>query len=71
MKQALNYSWKFIPDYKDEYLNKLPNSSQSINIPHCAKEIPYNYFDEKNSNSSQHTKRFLMWMKTSIIKLLN
>ena len=48
MKQALNYSWKFIPDYKDEYLNKLPNSSQSINIPHCAKEVPYNYFDEKD-----------------------
>ena len=48
MKQALNFNWKFIPDYKDEYLNNLPNSSQTINIPHCAKEVPYNYFNEKD-----------------------
>ena len=48
MKQALNYSWQFVQDYKDEYLNKLPNSSEAINIPHCAKEVPYNYFNEKD-----------------------
>ena len=48
MKQALNFNWKFVPDYKDEYLNNLPNSSQTINIPHCAKEVPYNYFNEKD-----------------------
>lgn len=48
MKQALNFSWQFIPDYKDEYLNNLPNSAETINIPHCAKEVPYNYFDERD-----------------------
>ena len=48
MKQALNFNWEFLPDYKDEYLNKWPNSSQRINIPHCAKEVPYNYFNEKD-----------------------
>ena len=48
MKQALNFHWQFMPDYKDEYLNNLPNSSQIINIPHCAKEVPYNYFNEKD-----------------------
>ncbi len=48
MKQAINFDWQFIPDYKDEYLNKLPNSSVRINIPHCAKEVPYNYFSEKD-----------------------
>ena len=48
MKQALNFNWQFLPDYKEEYLNKLPNSSQIINIPHCAKEVPYNYFNEKD-----------------------
>ena len=48
MKQALNFDWQFVPDYKDEYLNTLPNSSETINIPHCAKEVPYNYFDEKD-----------------------
>ena len=48
MKQAINFDWQFISDYKDEYLNKLPNSSVRINIPHCAKEVPYNYFNEKD-----------------------
>ena len=48
MKQALNFGWQFLPDYKEEYLNNLPNSSQTINIPHCAKEVPYNYFNEKD-----------------------
>ena len=48
MKQALNFNWQFLPDYKEEYLNKLPNSSQIINIPHCVKEVPYNYFNEKD-----------------------
>ena len=44
MKQAINFDWKFVGDYKEEYLNKLPDSSAQINIPHCAKEVPYNYF---------------------------
>ena len=48
MKQAINFDWQFVGDYKDEYLNKLPNSSVRINIPHCAKEVPYNYFNEKD-----------------------
>ena len=48
MKQAINFDWQFVNDYKEEYLNKLPNSSQTINIPHCAKEVPYNYFNEKD-----------------------
>ena len=48
MKQAINFDWQFVSDYKEEYLNKLPNSSQRINIPHCAKEVPYNYFNEKD-----------------------
>ena len=48
MKQAINFDWQFVADYKDEYLNKLPNSSVRINIPHCAKEVPYNYFNEKD-----------------------
>ena len=48
MKQALNFNWQFVSDYKDEYLNTFPNSRETINIPHCAKEVPYNYFDEKD-----------------------
>ena len=48
MKQALNFDWLFVADYKDEYLNKLPNSSENINIPHSMKNVPYNYFNEKD-----------------------
>ena len=48
MKQALNFNWQFVPDYKEEYINKFPNSSETINIPHSVKEVPYNYFDEKD-----------------------
>lgn len=48
MKQALNFDWLFVADYKDEYLNKLPNSSEHINIPHSMKNVPYNYFNEKD-----------------------
>ena len=47
MKIALNYQWKFIDDFQDEYLKKMPKEAQIINIPHTVKEIPYNYFDEK------------------------
>ena len=48
MKHTINFGWQFVNDYKDEYLNKLPNSSQTIDIPHCAKEVPYNYFNEQD-----------------------
>ena len=44
MKQSLNFSWKFVPDFQNAYLNHMPEDSQIINIPHTAKEVPYNYF---------------------------
>ena len=59
MKQALNFDWRFVPDYKDEYLNKLPDSSEHVNIPHSAKEVPYNYFDETDYQIiSTYEKKF-------------
>ena len=48
MKQSLNFKWLFLPDFKEEYLSSLPKDCQEIDIPHCAKEVPYNYFDEKD-----------------------
>ena len=48
MKQALNYQWRFIDDYKDEFLKQMPTDSQLVNIPHSVKEVPYNYFSEKD-----------------------
>lgn len=48
MKQALNFNWKFVPNYMPEYLNMMPDSSELVNIPHSVKEVPYNYFNEKD-----------------------
>ena len=46
MKQPLNFGWSFIDDYKEEYLEKLPDNKQEIDIPHSAIKVPYNYFNE-------------------------
>ena len=46
MKQPLNFGWSFIDDYKEEYLEKLPESKTTIDIPHSAIKVPYNYFNE-------------------------
>ena len=48
MKQSLNFNWKFIPNYQPDYLSKLPDTAVEVNIPHTVKEVPYNYFSEKN-----------------------
>lgn len=37
MKQALNFGWRFIPDYKQSYLGKM-NEGVLVNIPHILKE---------------------------------
>jgi beta-galactosidase len=46
MKTSLNFSWKFINNFKEEYLKQLPEEAEIVNIPHCAFEVPYNYFNE-------------------------
>ena len=46
MKQSLNFNWKFLPDFKNEYLKALPKQAKEINIPHNGFDLPYNYFSE-------------------------
>ena len=46
MRQPLNFGWSFIDDYKEEYLEKLPDNKETIDIPHSAIRVPYNYFNE-------------------------
>ena len=48
MKQSINFNWKFIPDFKNEYLKSLPKDAQNIHLPHNSVEVPYNYFNEKS-----------------------
>ena len=47
MKQSLNFNWKFVSNFKDSYLIEDLKEYEIINIPHTIKEVPYNYFDEK------------------------
>lgn len=59
MKTSLNYSWKFVPDFKEEYLNKLPSNYKEVNIPHNAFEVPYNYFKKESyQNVVTYEKEF-------------
>ena len=48
MKQPLNFGWSFIDDYQQEYLKQLPDNKQTVDIPHSAINVPYNYFNEQN-----------------------
>ena len=48
MRQHLNYNWKFIRGFKEEYLKSLPKEARDVNIPHNAVDVPYNYFDEND-----------------------
>lgn len=47
MKQNLNFAWKYVDNYKLEYLKSFPNDCEIVDIPHNVKDLPYNYFDEK------------------------
>lgn len=46
MKQHLNFSWEYVPEFKTEYLYSFPNTSTLVDIPHITHKIPTNYFDE-------------------------
>ena len=62
MKVSLNFSWKFVPNFEDEYLTKLPENAIDVDLPHNAFEIPYNYFSEKDyQNVVTYEKVFEYW----------
>ncbi len=48
MKQSLNFNWRFSPSFQDEFLKKTDDTFEIVNIPHAAKQVPYNYFNEKD-----------------------
>jgi beta-galactosidase len=48
MKTSINFSWKFVPTFREEYLKKFPNSAVSVDIPHSAVMEPVSYFNEKS-----------------------
>ena len=46
MKQPLNFGWSFVNDYQESYLKALPENKETVDIPHSAVKVPYNYFNE-------------------------
>ena len=46
----LNQGWQYIPEWRDEFLDPgiTVEGFERVNLPHANKEIPYNYFDEKD-----------------------
>ena len=48
MKQALNFGWSFMDQFKEEYLKSLPKDKVSVDIPHSPVQVPYNYFNERD-----------------------
>lgn len=46
MKQSLNFNWSFVDHFEESFLKELPREKKTINIPHNAVDVPYNYFDE-------------------------
>ncbi|MBQ6020370.1 MAG: beta galactosidase jelly roll domain-containing protein [Clostridia bacterium] len=46
----LNFGWKYSPVFSPEMLVPDFDDSgfESVDIPHCNKELPYNYFDEQS-----------------------
>ena len=45
----LNFGWKYSPVFEDEMLKKSfdDSSFETVDIPHANKELPLNYFDER------------------------
>ena len=46
----LNFGWKFSESFNEDMFKASYDDSafETVDIPHTVKEIPYNYFDEKN-----------------------
>lgn len=44
----LNFDWKYSETFSEDMIkaNFDDSAFETVNIPHCNKEIPYNYFDE-------------------------
>lgn len=48
MKTNLNYQWKFIEGFKEEYLKEMPKESLVVDIPHSSTITKENYFSEND-----------------------
>ena len=48
MKQSLNFNWSFVDHFEESFLKALPKDKITVDIPHNAVDVPYNYFSESD-----------------------
>jgi hypothetical protein len=46
MKTPLNFAWNYVPGFDKSYLERLPESAKSVDLPHAPIVLPDNYFSE-------------------------
>ncbi len=48
--EKLHLNWEFVENFDEAYVKtgSLGEGAQVVNLPHANKEVPYNYFDEKD-----------------------
>lgn len=49
MIQPINFGWQYADDFKEEYISPKFDASafETVDIPHANRELPLNYFDER------------------------
>ena len=47
---VFNQGWDYTPEWQDKFIEPSQKAEgfTKVNLPHANKEIPYNYFDEKD-----------------------
>lgn len=55
----LNYGWKYVPEYKKEFLSSFPSVHEIVDIPHINRILPFSYFEDKYTQfTSSYEKEF-------------
>ncbi len=58
MRQPLNFDWRFIDHFDETFINNNLKDYEIVNIPHSVKEVPYNYFSEKDYQKVSMYEKF-------------
>lgn len=48
MKTNINFCWKFISGFQEDYLKKMPENAQCVDIPHSPVLLDADYFSEED-----------------------
>lgn len=61
----LNQGWEYIPEWRDGFIQPGAEAERfvRVNLPHANKEIPYNYFDERDYQFVSCYRRAITWQE--------